>query len=319
MTPAINWPKRCTEVIADCYFRREGEVAGDYVIGNLYAAGINVETALQSAINETALVQASGVDQNLVSASAGQGDATTGVWTSEIAEAMKEWETARMLKTTDMTFEDWCEQFGVKMPTAQLFKPELIRYSREWTYPSNTISPTDGAPTAAYSWAISGRADKNRRFDEPGFIVGVMVLRPKVFCVNMNSHMTMLMNDAYTWLPPTLANDPWASFKRLAASDTPLDANTAAYYVDVKDIFLHGDQFIAATSFPTAGSRTPLVALPNAALTNKRYPASTDVDTLFVTQTAGTGKYRADGICTLHILGRQVETSPSSVGTNKTV
>ena len=54
---------------------------------------------------------------------------------------MREYQFARMNKVTDMTFEDWCEQFGVKMPQEELFKPELIRYSKEWTYPSNTIDP----------------------------------------------------------------------------------------------------------------------------------------------------------------------------------
>ena len=39
-----------------------------------------------------------------------------------------------------------------------------------------------------------------------------------------------------------------------------------------------------------------LVALPNAALLNKCYPASTDVDGLFVDTTAGVGKCIADGV-----------------------
>ena len=126
----------------------------------------------------------------------------------------------------------------------------------------------------------------------------------------------MLMKDAYSWLPPSLAADPYASFLKVAASDPPLDANTGAYYVDIKDLLLHGDQFVNY-AMGTAGRNH--VALPNAALTNKRYPAATDADAMFVDTTAGVGAVKSDGIVNLRILGRQVETSPQNTGTNKTV
>ena len=314
---AINWVKRCTECIVDNYFRHENEVAGDYTLNGLYTAGVNMTNALDSAINATALEAAANVDQNLVSAVAGQGDATTAVYTSEIDKAMREYQFARMNKVTDMTFEDWCEQFGVRMPQEELFKPELIRYSKEWTYPSNTIDPTSGAARSAVSWAVQLKADKDRYFKEPGFLVGVCVVRPKVYFKNLDTSFAMLMKDAYSWLPPSLANDPYASFVKVAASDPPLDANTAAYYVDVKDLLIWGDQFVNFDL--STATKQNLVALPNAALSNKRYPASTDADGLFVDTTAGVGKCIADGVVQLHILGRQEESSPQNVGTNKSV
>ena len=192
---AINWAKRCTECIVDNYFRHENEVAGDYTLNGMYTAGVNMTNALDSAINATALEAAANVDQNLVSAVAGQGDATTAVYTSEIDKAMREYQFARMNKVTDMTFEDWCEQFGVKMPQEELFKPELIRYSEEWTYPSNTIDPTSGAARSAVSWAVQLKADKDRYFKEPGFLVGVCVVRPKVYFKNLDTSFAMLMKD----------------------------------------------------------------------------------------------------------------------------
>ena len=314
---AINWAKRCTEVIVDNYFRRENEVAGDYTLNGMYTAGVSLENALESAINATALEAAANVDQNLVSTSAGQGDATTAVYTSEISKAMREWEFARMNKVTDMTFEDWCAQFGVVMPQEEMFAPELIRYNRDWTLPTNTVEPTTGVPKSACSWVVQMKADKDRYFKEPGFLVGITVARPKVYYQNLDTAFAMLMKDAYSWLPPSLANDPYSSFVKVAAGDPPLDANTAAYYVDIKDLFLHGDQFVNWDLSSVTGRNK--VALPNAALSNKRYPASTDADNMFVDTTAGLGTVRMDGICQLHILGRQVETSPSSIGTNKTV
>lgn len=315
---AINWTLRCVEVIVDNYFRSEGEVAGDYTLNNMYTASIGQESWIDSIINEDSIVQASGVDQNLVSTSAGQGDATTGVWTSEIEKAMKEYEYARMMKTTDMTFEDWCETFGVQLQTKEeLYKPELIRYVRDWTFPTNTVDPTNGTPRSAVSWSTSGQANKQRLFKEPGFIVGVTVKRPKVYLTGIRSAAVMMMKNAYAWLPPQLASDPWASFQKLTAGDPPLDINTDGWYADIKDLFLYGDQFTTEDMSSVTGINQ--VALPNAAMSNKRYPASTDADNLFVDTTAGVGKVREDGVCMLHILGRQVDTSPSNVGTNKTV
>lgn len=318
---AINWPLMCVERIVDEYFRNEGETASTASLNGMYAASINMDNFAESAINASALEAASGVDQNLVSTSAGQGDGTAAVYTSEIDKAMREYEYARLMKTTDMTFEDWCEAFGISMPKEELLRPELIRYSKDWQYPSNTIDPTNGTPRSAVSWSVNLRADKDRFFKEPGFIVGVSVVRPKVYQKNLTSHATMLMRNAYGWLPPQLAADPMASFQKVSAGDAPLDANTGAYYVDVKDIFLHGDQFLNfdPASVPGTAASPNFVALPNAALTNKRYPASTDADALFVDNTAGLRGAFQDGVCELHILGRQVDTSPMNVGTNKTV
>lgn len=315
---AINWPKLCTEVITENYFRNENELAGDYVIGNMYAASINMNTALDSAINEDTLIQGTNVDQNLVSTSGGQGDATTGVWTSEIDKALRDYQFARLNKVTDMTFEDWCRQFGVAIADSEeLRKPELLRYSRDWVYPSNTIDPTSGAARSAASWSIQLRADKKRFFKEPGFVVGISVIRPKVYLKNLDSHMTMLMKGIYGWLPASLAGDPMSSMLKVSAGDPPLDANTDAYFVDLKDLLIYGDQF--TNQDLSSVTNMNVVALPNAGLTNKRYPASTDVDNLFVTKTAGTGKVRQDGICTLQIMGRQVDTTPNLVGTNRTI
>ena len=143
------------------------------------------------------------------------------------------------------------------------------------------------------------------------------MVRPKVYFKNLDTSFAMLMKDAYSWLPPSLANDPYASFVKVAASDPPLDANTAAYYVDVKDLLIWGDQFVNFDL--STATKQNLVALPNAALSNKRYPASTDADGLFVDTSAGVGKCIADGVVQLHILGRQEESSPQNVGNNKSV
>lgn len=317
---APNWLFQCTTRIVDEYFRNEGEVAADYTANNCYVASIGMTTALQSAINVSALEGAANIDQNLVSTSAGQGDATTGVWTSEIEKAMEAYSYARFNATTQMTFEDYCRAYGVNMPKEEVLRPELIRYSRDWTYPTNTVDPSSGTPRSAVSWATQLRADKDRLFKEPGFLVGLSVIRPKVYLKNVRASFTQLLRTAATWLPPHLAMDPAASYEKVAAGDPPLNQNSGAYLVDMKDLFLHGEQFTNRDlSSSTATLKQNLVALPNAALSNKLYPASTDADALFVDTTADLGQIRQDGVVSLHILGRQQETSPVQLGTNKTV
>lgn len=319
---AINYPLMCVEAIVNSYFRFEGETASTASLNGLYAASVNMVNYLDSATNEDEIEgsAAGAADDNLVSAVAGQGDGTTAVYTSEILKATKEYEYARLMNVTDMTYEEWCASYGLKLAPTDRDEPELLRRISEWQYPSNTIDPTNGTPRAAVSWSPSGSADKDRLFKEPGFIVGLTVCRPKVIYKNLTSHATMLMRDAYSWLPPQLSNDPSSSFVKVTAGDAPLDFNTDNYFVDVKDIFLHGDQFVNfdTSALPTGVVSPNLVALPTAAM-QKRYPASTDADALFVNNTAGVAGIREDGVCELSILGRQEDTSPTVVGTNKTV
>lgn len=317
---AINWPKLCLECVVDNYFRDEGEVALDYVIPastGLPVASVNINNFAESSINVSAVEGAANIDQNLVSASAGQGDATTAVWTSEIERAMREFALARYMGTTKLTFEQYCAQYGVSVPKEQLFKPERIAYYKNWQYPSNTIDPTSGAARSAVSWSHQHVLEDRVYFPEPGFIFGVTITRPKIYFQNLDSHATMLMNSGMRWLPPGTQDDPAASFCKVTASDPPLDANTGAYLIDLKDLLLHGDQFTNLDLSTVTGINK--VALPNAALTNRKYPASTDADNLFVDTTAGAGKVKKDGIVSLTILGAQEETSPVLRGTNKTV
>lgn len=319
----INWVAMCLEVIVDSFFRYEGENMATATLNNLPTASVNMDNYLDSAVNEDTIegAAAGAMDDNLVSTTAGQGDGTAAVYVSEIEKAQREYAYAKLMNVTDMTFEDYCASYGLALPKEERDEPELLRRIVEWQLPSNTIDPTNGTPRSAVSWSCQGRADKDRLFKEPGFIVGVTVCRPKVLFKNLTSSAVMLMRDAFGWLPPQLSDDPMASLVKVAAGDPPLTINTDAYYVDIKDLFVYGDQFVNFDmgSLPTGVVSPNFVALPNAGLTNKRYPASTDADALFVNNAAGQSGIRQDGIVQLEIMGRQEDTSPSNIGTNITV
>jgi hypothetical protein len=235
---AINWVDMCLTRVVDEYFRSEGETAATASIGNLPAANIANSSWLDSALNDDQ-VTAIAEDQDLTSLTAGQGDGTASVFTSEIEKAMRSYEFARAHNLTDMTYEDYLKTYGLRVQAEELHKPELVRFIRDWSYPTNTVEPTTGVPSSAVSWTVAERADKDRFFREPGFLFGVTVCRPKIYLKGCNTNAVQMMNDAFSWLPAILSDDPWSSMRRMDAGEPPLDSNTDDYWVDIKDLFLY--------------------------------------------------------------------------------
>ena len=219
----------------------------------------------------------------------------------ELARYAEQYERMREMNLVDMDFEDWLTTFGVNIPdVADMERPELIRRASSWTYPSNTINPEDGTPTGAVSWAVNERAEKDRFFMEPGFIVGVTVVRPKVYMGNQAGNASMMMDSALSWLPRMLADQPHASLREFVGgaqpgATGPLKDQTGGYWVDLRDLFLYGDQFVVGASL---GGYAP--AIPTAA-GEKRFLTSAMVNALFAD--AGANKVRQEGVTRLSILG----------------
>lgn len=224
---------------------------------------------------------------------------------------LEQWLRMRQMGMTDLTYEDYLAAHGVRgEETEEVARPELVRYSREWVYPSNTVDPTTGVPSSAWSWSIAERADKKRFFKEPGFLFGVAVTRPKVYFSKQKGALAQHLTNAFHWLPQMMKDNPETSLAKFAAAAGPLAGNTGAldYWVDFRDLFLYGDQFV---NFALTETDNGLVALPGAALTKaaQRYAAVTDIENLF-TSVAASGTrdgrlIRADGTVSLAIRGRQ--------------
>lgn len=290
----IDWARLCLDRVVEEYFRNEGEEAGDYTLDGLPIASINQNSWLDSAMNAADFTPLN----DDVDIEVGVDDKITA---GEVDAALRAWQWARMNNLTQQTYEDFLRSYGVKKrPLEETHKPELLRYVRDWSYPTNTIEPTTGAPSSAVSWAIAERLDKARFFSEPGFIFGVTVARPKVYLSKQTGSGVGMLADAVSWLPAVLRDDPFTSLRKIAASAGPLPANADVdgYWVDVRDLFLYGDQFI---NFSLSETDAGLVALPTTGM-EKRYVSSGDVDALF----KGTGKLvRQDGVMALKILGHQ--------------
>lgn len=293
----MNWSVACYNVIVREFFRDEGDTVPRNV-GGLALAQLNGNSWLDSLTLQS--VQAT-VDFNVDT------DASGTVFASEVDRAMRTYEMMVAGGLVNMSYEDWLRSYGVRQSQAVRNVPELVRYVRDWTYPSSHIDPVTGGASSAVSWSIAERADKDRFFAEPGFLYGVTVARPKVYLRGIKQHGASLMNDAYSWLPAMLRDDAAASLKKVtdAATDPLGGVASGDWWIDIKDLLLYGDQFL---NFPLSNTDAALVDLP-VATGGHQYVASADIDGLFVTVADAASGIRMDGTCRMSILGTQSDTS----------
>lgn len=304
---AIDWVKMCLDRVVDCYFRDDSE---DHTLAAGILDGLPMAHAAGPGWLDSLTLNANMTAEDVLITNTGQ--ANDDVYASEIAAAMRQWELLRAGNLTQQSYEEYLATYGVKVPREELHIPELIRYSREWQYPSNTVNPANGTPSSAVSWSVAERADKDRFFREPGFIFGVTCARPKVYINTQAGAAAGMLNSVYAWLPAVLSDDPQTSFRQFtdAAGGGPLQGYmSTGYWVDVKDLYLLGDQFVnfALTPGTPDGTRN-LVTIPTAG-NERRYVADADIDALFV-DAANAQRIRQDGVCNLQIMSPLTQTSP---------
>lgn len=285
----IDWVKRAlTFIVEEGGFRNEGEAASVATLD-----GLPLAAAVRHATNWADSLMPDGA----IAPNGEVGNHET-PWEPR-AEHLEAYERMRAMRLIDMDFEDYLKSMGVSLPEVATFeKPELIRYTANWAYPANTVDPATGLPSAAASFSVSERADKDRFFTEPGFIIGVTVARPKVFMANQKSTASVMLDNALAWMPRTMVDQPHITVQEFlggASGTGPLRNQTAGYWVDTRDLFKYGDQFY---SFATANGYAP--ALPTAA-GEKRFVTGAMIDAMFVAPAAN--KFRQDGITRLSILG----------------
>lgn len=306
MAGRINWAKLCLKRITEEYFRNEGEVWNANAVDGMPVVQINSDSVLNSAILDDQFQGPNDVEIPVDPGTASDGDEA--VMASDIDAAMRTWRFQRVNNMTAMDYEDWLATYGITRKPEENHRPELLRYVREWQYPSNTVNPADGVPSSAVSWAVAERADKDRFIREPGFLVGVTVARPKVYLRGQDGSVADIMQDAISWHPAILRDDAWNSVRKFAETEGPYSVVTDAngYWLDIKDLLVYGDQFLNFA--PAAVANGNLVDLPTAGL-NVRYPDADDINGLFAKPAANT--VAQDGVVQLQILGAVQDTTPN--------
>lgn len=288
----INFTRRCLDAVRYWYFRDDGEPEPPTIDG-LPPAKINIDGWWQSAKLESDMPTN---DHELVGDNPVIPDGAPAGFTTQFAQ----WEAMRAANLTSATFEDYLKSFGVRVPAEhdeEEKRPELVRYHREFTYPTNTVEPTTGIPSSAAVWSVSERADKDRYFKEPGFLFGVVVARPKVLLSAITGSVTAFMNDAYAWLPAVVQDLPFTALREFASATGPAPIATGEdYWIDLRDLYTYGEQF-RNHNLSQQGNG---VALPSADM-NVRY-ATTDMANAIFAGTEATQKFfRLDGMLMLDI------------------
>lgn len=312
VTASVDWVYECTKVVVNEWFRGEGE---DYTDNVIAATGQPLAAVMREDFTDSLTLDAplAAADIDFTDAGSASGVAVTA---EEVEQGLAHWRMLRLQNLTDMSFEDYLRAHGVRRELQELHVPELLRYTREWQYPSNTIDPTNGTPRSAVSWSIAERVDKDRYFAEPGFILGLVVARPKLYSTVQKSTASVLLDDAFSWLPAMLRNDPATSLKLVAESTPPFEQFTTApgYWVDLRDLFIYGEQFINF-DIVTADNGSA-AGFPFADLTAKDYVLLAGMQNLFVDETGASGldKVRCDGIINFNILSHQSDDHTPSSG-----
>lgn len=303
-TNKIDWLGQCVDKIVADYFRGEGDAPAD--VDGLPVVGLNGNSLFDSAMLSSTLATGDfNVDLN----------ANATITASEVERALVQWEFLKANNLMTMSYEDYLRTYGVKVDDPEtVARPELLRYIREWSYPTNTVEATTGVPSSAVSWALSERMDKDRFFKEPGFIVGLTCARPKVYFSLQRTAGVNLLDDAYAWLPALMRDDPATSLKRLTSNADSIITTTgnAEFVIDVRDLFLYGDQFVNF-DIDAGTADGSYVAMPTAGL-ERRYPVQTDIDALFVGATP-TALVKQDGVARFSILGGLDEQTPRGSAT----
>lgn len=299
----INWQKKCLDAVVNEFFREDGTdvttAAG--LFGSNPIAQVHGESWLDSVLLRSQLPDGGEIPEDASNVSYDQFDRLQALY-----------ELQREMGLANMTYDDWLATYGVTTPKQEdPTRPELLRYSKDWSYPTNTVDPLTGVPTSAQSWVTAIRGDKDRFFKWPGFIFGVTVARPKVYFSKQKGAAVALMDDAFSWFPALMNEEGAVGLKTVGATDGPLAGNTGGnqYVVDIRDLLIYGDQFVNYDM--TSVVDRSLVALPTTAM-QKRFAASADVDALFSGSTAATRLVHQDGIAAMTILGRQHDMTPGS-------
>lgn len=300
---APKWSEMCLDAVLVSWFRDEGDT-GSHVgstTGLPLVMWQNKKSIMESLIDDADMETDAIAD-------------TTSFQDYEQEHAA--WTFMRQMQLTEMTFEDYLATFGVSLnPAEQKNKPELIRFVKNWSYPTNTVDGSGNINTQV-SWSVQERADKKRFIKEPGFIVGYTVLRPKVYVDGRQQSAVALLDTALDWLPatqkenvysslkkfdPSNPNCPWAGAATPAAGDGQLDTDNN-YWVDIRDLFLYGDEFTNMTRDTNINA-----VFPENVLTfhGKKYPHSATLQSL------GSSSLTAetDGVVSLNILGTQQDTT----------
>ena len=231
----IDWIKKCVERVHKAYFVHENETPR--FIDGVPQVKLNNVSWYQNCVFEAAAEAVPTADAD------------------ELYAHLQGWQMLQQMQMTELTYEKYLETYGVRSIAENKGDPEILRFARSWTQPVNTVEPTTGAPSSAFVWSDQITMDKAKRFDEPGFILMLTAVRPKMFQANLGHSMVGNLWGFSDWYPSYNMQDPTAGVKKLLKDDHVFaaaldDSGGETILYDHRDLLMHGEQFINDDAHP---------------------------------------------------------------------
>lgn len=298
-TGQIAWIQKAVERVHDAYFMDPDETARE--IDGVRKTKLSSVSWYQNAMFKPA------------------DDAPTGADVISDYQEMNAYLMMQQMQLTEITYERMLQQYGVTNVKTEEGWPEILRYARSWTLPVNTIDPSSGAPSSAWVWSDEVKGDKDKRFQEPGILVAMASVRPKMYQKHLSYSMLGELWGLSDFFPAYLLDDPTAGIKTLSSSnsvfhaDHRTDAGDVDILFDQRDLLSHGEQFVndftqAPYALPLS---TGLTAEDTADLADLRgeYASDTDIASLFVSGTASDQFVNYEGMAHCVISGHIKDTT----------
>lgn len=269
-TGQVDWVRLCCEKIHDSYFVNDDETP--QTIDGVRMCKMNNASWYQNMIFKPA------------------DDAVPVTDGTDMYQHLQGWMMLQQAQMTELTYEKYLETYGSYSVAKNVGDPEILRFARSWTQPTNTVEPTTGSPSSAWAWSDEIKMAKAKRFDEPGFVIMLACYRPKMFQGNLPYSMVGNLWGFTDWYPSYNLEDPTAGVKNLLSTDPVFaaaaqDAGTEELLYDHRDLLSHGEQFVNdwTTQPYDLPISTGLEVKAASAQTEVRgeYPKSTDIDALF--------------------------------------
>lgn len=293
----IAWVQKCVERIHSAYFIHDNETAR------------TIDQVPQIKLNNRSWYQ------NMIFEGADSAVPTTDA--SDLYEDIQGWMMLQQMNMTELTYEKYLETYGARPARASEGDPEILRFSRSWTRPVNVVEPSTGVPASAWVWNDEVKGEKPKRFNEPGFIIQLAAVRPKMYQRYLGYSMVGNLWGFSDWFPSYTLDDPTASVKKINTANEVFgalhrtDAGDVDLLYDHKDLLNHGEQFVNVNNTTTpydlylsTGLRAQDASEPEDL--RGEYCNVADVDAMF----PGTDKVLYyDGITMMNISGHVTDTT----------
>lgn len=300
----IDWIRKCVDRVRDAFFSDEDQTAPNLggVHQNIPMMKMNTRSWYQNLMFEPAEVALD---------TTGERDHT---------EQMSAYQMLTQMQLTELTYEKYLEQYGVQSMNLGIGEPEILRYNRSWTKPVNHVNPINGTPSSAWVWNDEMNIEKDKRFEEPGFVIMMAGIRPKMFQKRILYSMVGNLWGFTDWYPAYNLTDPAAGVRRIGTDDIVFetDINAAEGEVqllyDHRDLLNHGEQFVndwTNNPYPhPASNRMSTIAAAAEVDIRGEYAAVVDIEALFL-NSSGESDYlcQYDGIVGLTIAGHVTDTT----------